>query len=389
MVTFASSTSVKNSLIFLNDFSLLALTNNGSASVIPSLYDVAYYLSAFEVIITTPKPVGSPELAHEKELIQLVSSFNSNTRFYMRIDGASITTPLVAGGATPSQQISAAITNVINIYTDAATASVLIDGIYVDDFNFPNVLPDSDYIDTFRDVQLQAQNSTQIRGLYFAFTCREESGKSTWYKCTNLPIVINAVLAGQPQNKPLFFNSKNLLVTPDLFGGAFDFPSSSLSYGWNTRSNFYYDVLMINAIATDSYNLNMQILIAVTSLDAVNYGNVQFFFPASNGTSPIAAGGVAQTVLKLAYWLNYQYIATAAYPDFYLNQTTNLLSTIFPFDTASASYYYNQRGQLRAFSQEIITYALAPQNEYLYCAGDSTQVLQITSNNQFNIITTP
>jgi len=389
MVTFASSTTVKNSLIFLNDFALLQLNNPPSPAVIPSLFDIAYYLAAFEVIITIPKPFGSTALANEMELIQMVNSFNPNTRFYMRIDGSAISTPPVAGQPTPTQQISDEITNIINTYTDINTGTVQIDGIWVDSFNFPNVSANATYTDTYRDVQLQAQSSTQIRGLYFAFTCRAEAGKSTWYKCTNLPVVLNAVAINQPVNKPIFFNSRNLLVAPDLFGGAFDFPSSNLSYGWNTRSNFYYDVLTINTIVMNSYNLNMQVLLAVTSLDAVNYGNVQFFFPASGGTSPIAAGGIGQTVLDLAYWLNYQYIATAAYPDFYLNETTNLLSTIFPFDTTAASYYYNQRGTIKAASDTILVYALAPQNEFLYCPGDSTQVLTITSNNAFNYVVNP
>lgn len=388
MVTFASTTTVKNALIYLNDFGLLTIDNN----ITPTLFDIAYYLSAFEVIITTPKAYGTPTLSKELELIQLVNSMNPNTKFYLYIDGRLVTTPSTSGGVAPSTQINDLINNVINSYTLVGSNTIMADGVYVDYFNFPNVSATTLYSDTYRDVQIEAQNSTQVRNLYFAFSCQPESTKSTWYKCTNLPQVINDVPYGSPANKPIFFNSRNMLVTTNLFGEDFIYVGSSGGYsmtGWASRSNFFYDVLIINSIVTNAYNLNMQVLLAVTAHNPTSYNSVGFFTPISGGTNPLAAAGVAQQVLSLAYWLNYQYVATSAYPDFYLSETTDLVNYIFSYDTTAAAQNYNQRGALAVYNSNIIRYALLPSTDYLIMMGTDTGSLQIANNAQYNTIIIP
>ncbi len=383
---FTSTTTVGNALVYLNNFGDMTLDNN----ITPTLMDIASYLSSFDVIVTIPKPLGSPELALELELIEIVNSYNSETRFYLYIDGRNIVTPASAGNLTPTQQINDTIVNLIATYTSPSGSVLLIDGIYVDYFNFPNVQFNALYHDTYRDVQIEAQSVTSLNNLYFAFSCQPEAGKSTWVKATNLPQVLNAVPAGYPANKPLYLNLRNMLIVKDLIGGDFDFPTSSSSVGWASRSDFFFNVLTINSILTNPYNINAQVMMITTAHNTYDYGNPQFFFAAQGGTNPQPAGGVAQESLALCYWLNYQYLATAAYDDLYLNQVyPNLVHYTFNYDNVTAASDYNQRGQLIMYNQSILQYALAPQNSYIEVNGTNTSVLQITNNNRYNNIIVP
>lgn len=393
MVTFANTTNVKNSLIYLNDFSLLKINNNQ----VPTLYDIAYYLASFEVIITTPKTGDA--LVKEKNLIQMVQSFNNSngvkTRFYMRIDGSTVMTPADPLDPSPTQQIYTDITLVIQNYT-LSNGKKILDGIYIDYFNFPNVHADTTNPNTFRDVQLQAQNVTGLNGLYLAFTCRpNEVGQSTWITCTNLPLIINDVPSNRAVNQPLIFNSRSMLVALDLFGGDFHFTDNNINTttGWSSKPNFYFDILMINSIVVNTYNFNMQILLAVSARTAMDYASPLFFTPANLASGVLhvsaAGSGVAQMVFSLCYWLNYQYIATSASPTYYLDETDNLINYIFAYDIGQASQYYNLRGVLKMYNQDVVKYSVSPDSEYLYCPGATTQSLQIASKELTNYIINP
>jgi hypothetical protein len=158
-----------NFLIYLNDFSQLipynALTGTPAGSA-----DIAYYLSSFNFIMFNPNAgVTNTNI----QIMQETLTYNPNLVFYAWIDGKTI---VDQANPTPNTQI---INTISSITAEYNLNSILVGGIYVDNFELLNVGLGTLSGQTFRDAQISFLLETSRQGLQFALATPGHYASST------------------------------------------------------------------------------------------------------------------------------------------------------------------------------------------------------------------
>lgn len=358
-------TAPKNILIYLNDFTLLELDQNQT----PSIPDIAYYLSSFSCVYTISydKVTQATQYNNQIQIIQLAKSYNPTLQFYIYLNGDDIV-DAAPPSASPTDQIDTLIQGVVANYN--TTSSQTIQGIYYDNFEFDNIGAGSISLsgETFRDCQQEALSISKLNNLSFAFACRD------YAYVTNLDFILNDTYnPSVKKNKLIFFDSSVTLVTYTLYGTDITITGSSIA-GYNSSSDFFYQMMTINSILTNTYNRGLQTCLAIAAHSPNDYINGLFFTNAANVPVATPADGIAQNVFNLANWLSFTYIATSAYNDFYLSETVDLLNYIFPFDATNYPLR-NALGKLYIVRQGLAAYKSNP-----------TLNLSITGTNTASII---
>lgn len=267
----------------------------------------------------------------------------------------------------PTIQINNTIYQIINNYN---LVNQIVQGIYIDNYDFNQVGIGS--ITTynpigysFRDVQIEALSVTNINNLNLAFACAQPysyyngtsyvtfqpyiprlgSSLLGYQSVNNLSYILSLTTVPSTTNKPIYFSSSTLLVTYSLYGQGLNYTEMSVTQpSYYTRSgDFFFQLLTITQILLNPFNRGIQAMLAITAYDASQYthqgGQGSGFWTAASSPSTLATGD-AQVAFNLCQWLGWSSIATSAYSDFYLNETSatsgGLISNIFQWD-----YNYN------------------------------------------------
>ena len=141
------------------------------------------------------------------------------------------------------------------------------------------------------------------------------------------------------------------MVNTNLYGSNFNIAGNNVS-GYASQPDFMYNMLLVNNIRTDKYNLEMKFCLCITAANANSYVSSGFFTPAIGNSK---ASGVAQAVYRLATWLNADYICNSSYPDFYLSEippAQPLINYTFDYDTTYADN--NANGKIVALGNNTI-----------------------------------
>lgn len=339
----------QNALMFFNDISLMTLPNN----VTPGVYDIAYYISSFKVVVLS-QMTGGP-LNNQIRILQLAKQFSPNMQVYIRVDGNTILDQdSTQVNGTPLTQIKSAIDDIVLIYN---SSNISVDGIYIDAFDFPNVgygadpaLSPTKSGLSFRDIQLYTMSYLKKNNLLMAFSCVD------YQYATNLNFILNYTWnpVGNPQ---ISFNETDTLIYLDLYGSNF-YVSGGFSTGYANQPDFMYNMLLLNSIRVDRRNLGLKLCLCVTAADSNSFTSNTFFTSAA--PLGVKAVGIAQAVYRLATWIAADYICASAYPDFYLSETSASPLFVKTFDYDQTYGDYNALGRIEAVSNKTLGYEINP-----------------------------
>ena len=364
-----SSDLPQNLLIYLNDVGSMKLQNNQT----PGIYDIAFYISSFPVVVLKEMPVGSL-MSRQIEVIELAKQFNPTLEVFIALDGLTIVDQSESSaGGSPYTQLRDKINYIADSYN---SGSKNIDGIWITSYDFPTIgfgvdpsLNPSKSGYTFRDCQLYAKAVLAQRGLNLAFSC------NNYQYVTNVKYVIDFNWRSQPASY-LFFDENDLLINTNIYGSNFSVSGSYVS-GYASQPSFMFNMLLLNSIRMDKGNYGLRVCLCITANNATSYMSGAFF------TSAVPLGqkaiGLAQAVYRLASWISSDYICTSAYSDFYLSEdvTSPLYCNTFDFDTTYGDY--SSLGKIISLNNRTLAYQNNSVNS-ISVAGVDTSSLVFNSS---------
>lgn len=354
----------KNFLYYLNYFEYLIPSLTPGTAAYGS-YDIPFYLSTFEYVITTPKVDPLSDI----QIMQTAYLYNPNMKFYAYIDGSQIvdTSP-----NTPFEQLELLINNIIFKY-NVQTNQPIIQGIYIDNFEFLNVGAGYTSKQTFRDAQIYALMLTSQNDLSLAVSCPGKYndnllGKGGYKYLTNLPYILNIAYDTSHVNPYLQLGSNFTIVDYTLYG--YDFFNSSSWTGYSLKQDFFNNVMLLNSILTNPFNSSCKFSMAITTRNANDYRSSTFF----NNDLQVGGTGIANIFYNVATLLNADSVATSSNSDFYKNSTPdlNMINVVFPF--SSINYY--PRSKMYTATQDKVAFQSNPAIN-ITIDGNNTSYLMI------------